>query len=79
MNGKYTPDFTYPMLITVNMTSDLKEFTFIVFKVITLYLNYISKEKLVGPKIDSQLSFSGQKKTLERLENFRMKFVFILT
>lgn len=35
------------MLITVNMTSDLEEFIFIVFKIIILYLKYISKENIL--------------------------------
>ena len=34
--------------------------------------------KRAGPKIDSQMSLSGQMKTPERLENFKTEFVFIL-
>lgn len=41
VKGKYTHGFIYPMLITVHMTSDLKEFIFIVSKTITLYLKCI--------------------------------------
>lgn len=44
MNEKYIADFNYPMLITVNITSDLEEFIYIVFNIIILYLKYISKE-----------------------------------
>lgn len=41
VKGKYAHGFIYPMLITVHMTSDPKEFIFIVSKTITLYLKCI--------------------------------------
>lgn len=48
INGKYTPDdFIYPTLITVNMISDLKEFIFIVLKIIIFHIHLVKRKYFI--------------------------------